>query len=474
MTNRTTTVSFAVDITSNQALRDFVQPRVGRERFSKMDSAEVISQAIFMRGHQLDMVTMKDMPLVKKSDTNSRRFEVSFAAQVDQPHRLWQLARNEFTRVNEKIIDRTMTTGEQILMAIAAQGVTDCFTDSGIRFGVLPRDETQKDVSFGWVYPDEDGDTRPAHVDLDSGYISVLGDLPDDVFDSSVRRRIETETDLYPTKGNTLFLTPDALKRFRSDFGTSDNSDAEEVITGESLLISSFYPYHDVVDRKSIAAFVMDVRRQQLLTAHIKTGGHWVAMGDQDRAALLANILDKDVLSEPDRFTAYYSDTLPMWLSEVRQAQAICPFKVLQRDTLGTHIAFLANASLIAMAHDVLDQPCSACGAEGGHLCSKPDPAHEGLGIELGGQVHNSRNLATEDGANDKLVGASVSAALILAKLEDTQIVYELGGVTMYVVASDSVDVQVGLWKQRAEHARQQLMEGEGEVATLTESDRPH
>lgn len=468
-----TTVSFEVDLFSSRSLCDFVAPRVNNEQFSKMDSAEAISQTMFMLGHRLDMLTMLNMPRVKKSETNARRFEVSMEVQVEQPHRLWRLAQNEFTRVNEKIIDRTMTTGEQILMVIAAQGVIDCFTDSGLRFGKLPRDITQQGVKFGWVYPDEDGDTRPAHVDLDSGYISVLGDLPDDVFDSSVRRRIETETDHYPTKGNTRFLTPTALKAFRADFGTSDTSDAEAAAPGESLLISSFYPYNDVIDRSSIVDFVMDVRRQQLLTAHIKAGGHWVALGDRDRAALLAHILDKDVLSQPDQYTAYYSDTLPLWLSEVKQAQNICQFKALQRDSLGTHIAFLGDSSLVDITGEVLDQPCTVCGVGGGHLCAKPDPSHKGLGIELGGQVHNSRNLATEGGADDALVRASVAAALILAKLEDTQIVYELGGVKMYVVASDSVDVQVGLWKQRAEHARQQLPESEEQIAALAENDRP-
>lgn len=47
------------------------------------------------------------------------------------------------------------------------------------------------DVTFDWVYPDEDGDSVDGKVDLDTGVVVLNRDVPEDVRDRKVRTRIQ-------------------------------------------------------------------------------------------------------------------------------------------------------------------------------------------------------------------------------------------------------------------------------------------
>ncbi len=49
------------------------------------------------------------------------------------------------------------------------------------------------ELVFEWVYPDEDGDSRPAVVDLVTGVVTPQGAVPSDVRDSSVRTRLNCD-----------------------------------------------------------------------------------------------------------------------------------------------------------------------------------------------------------------------------------------------------------------------------------------
>ncbi len=51
------------------------------------------------------------------------------------------------------------------------------------------------DVLFAWVYPDEDGDSCDAKVDLSTGEIHLGAEVPDDIDDSWVRVRLERPDD---------------------------------------------------------------------------------------------------------------------------------------------------------------------------------------------------------------------------------------------------------------------------------------
>jgi len=46
-------------------------------------------------------------------------------------------------------------------------------------------------VLFSYVYPDEDGDSVEAMLDMTSGYLTFNSEVPSDVGDPSVRTRIE-------------------------------------------------------------------------------------------------------------------------------------------------------------------------------------------------------------------------------------------------------------------------------------------
>ncbi len=53
------------------------------------------------------------------------------------------------------------------------------------------------DVHFVWVYPDEDGDRVDARLNLDTGVLELLAEVPADIrCESLVRTRIEGREDL--------------------------------------------------------------------------------------------------------------------------------------------------------------------------------------------------------------------------------------------------------------------------------------
>lgn len=51
----------------------------------------------------------------------------------------------------------------------------------------------------------------------------------------------------------------------------------------------------------------------------------------------------------------------------------------------------MASDDLITLGefdNPTFQDECPVCGADGEQMCSRPDDAHEGLGIEMSNQVH--------------------------------------------------------------------------------------
>ncbi len=80
------------------------------------------------------------------------------------------------------------------------------------------------DVHFAWVYPDEDGDRVDARLDLETGVLELLAEVPADIrCEGLVRTRIEGCEDLedemadafYDRVGGCWRVRPCELAAFR-------------------------------------------------------------------------------------------------------------------------------------------------------------------------------------------------------------------------------------------------------------------
>lgn len=184
-------------VEDKSALRDYVADHTTPgNRTADLDEAQLVHQALFAKVEQAGF-TLLDGTSVRSLTQHLGQMQVDVAAQVDRPDLLWQAAQDAFQRAHERPLDRALTTEEQIFEVLIHGTGRPRPYRFGMKVWPVESNDAQEDVRFAWVYPDEDGDSLPAHVDLQSGFVSVLGEVPQDVAQSSVRKRIETDDDLY-------------------------------------------------------------------------------------------------------------------------------------------------------------------------------------------------------------------------------------------------------------------------------------
>lgn len=406
-------LSFDVVVRDSAALQDYVYPVLGRLVPKSMTSATALVRSAILKlsrntGHHA-LAVLPETSVSQGLDTTDV-YRVDFKARVERPDLLWQRAQDEFARVAGAPLPHVMSTEHQALTLLQAAADPMKVALDFKPCSDFNASKQQNAVTFSWIISGEDSEDTPgeesadrgclpAYVDPATGHISILGKLPENILWNLTRRQLQI--------GDMLFAVQD-LNHKTPAYGLfeADLEDAKELLIRPArcdLLVSDRYLCRSAEGKEIESAWVMDHGTGQLLAARLIGGDDCKELKPEDFNVLLADIKSGIALRPPTGFNAYVSKTMPEWVTSHRAAQAVYPFNfvcrnsLVTKDAMGAHIEFLTPP-------------------------------------------------VTED-----QMEKAIAAAIMLAKLEGTQIVFEAGRETKCIWPSDTVETHMALWKMSAQ-----------------------
>lgn len=220
--------SFEVLIRDESALRHFVYPGLGRpaeDVTENMTRAQMVKNAVFTMGWLNSEAVVKLLPEtnVLELENDPNRFQVDLVARSALPDLLWPLAVSKFKEVAAKDLEFALSTELQILTVLSTAAGADGVANTGLDFidVVEPKEAMRNSrVSFCWSYQDNYWVHLPAFVDPDTGFVSILGKLPNALMVCVMHRVVKIGyepfkvTRFTPWKPDSFCIPPDELVRF--------------------------------------------------------------------------------------------------------------------------------------------------------------------------------------------------------------------------------------------------------------------
>lgn len=233
-------LSFEVLVRDESALRDFVYPVLGRpagEAPDSMTRQRLVKNAVLTLGmlNAEAVVQLLDATNVVELGDDPNRYQVNLVARSARPDILWRHVVAKFREVAEKDLAFVPSTELQMLIALSTAVGADGVAKTGLDFMDVVEIKAAMQhgrVSFSWAFSGRDWNRLPAYVDPDTGFLSVLGKMPDALTLSVANRQVEVGDARFEVRNfiawdpESCCVAPGELARFNEVLKQAVEADA--------------------------------------------------------------------------------------------------------------------------------------------------------------------------------------------------------------------------------------------------------